>query len=419
MDNSRMWSSHVRENAELKSFIDEISRQIQTLENVPDEQKKMNMLLQHMVQNLSLSSQSTPSTSNSATRPNTPSTGSGSSSLGADATREDGQNQLSALEFAWTQILGGAFSDTTTEEMKVLFNDRDCLEEFGFSTIHKIILGLTGINLEDQLKTDLLELNIPDHNGRTSLSWAAQRGDLEKVNVLLEHGADPNICTARGHSPLQYASSSRSPECIKVLLAFNADPQQSDPADQNPLHYTLAKQIDNLDYIKPLIDAGIDVNKPTNYGFTPLIMAVQVDSYKSAKYLIDQGAEVNLRGQDGKTALWFALEFSSLESLKLLRKHGADFSMVIDDGSTFLHCAARFSSKETFETLMSFGLDFRGVKIVNKKGFTAHQTLLDRQSDPLWVEISQAFHNFVESLPISLEEEDRDAEDEFYDAKED
>ncbi|KAK6535627.1 hypothetical protein TWF694_002082 [Orbilia ellipsospora] len=337
---------------------------------------------------------------------------------GADPTREDGQNQLSALEYAWTRILGGVYPEKTRQEMEVIFDDRECLEEFGFSTIHKIVLGLAHKDLEEELNRDSLELNLQDNNGRTALSWAAQRGDLGKLRILLKYGADPNITTSKGHSPLQFAAESFSPECVKTLLEHNANPHQADPADQNPLHYTLAKPIDDLEYIMPLVDAGIDVNGPTNYNFTPLIMAVEADSIKSARFLIERGAAVNLRGQNEKTPLFFVIEYNATRCLKLLHKHGADFSLADERGATILHYAAAFASPKTLDILAGLALDIS--EIVDKKD-RKYQTALDvlkAREDSNWDEISEAFVRLLDSIKITTVEKESDEGDIFYDADE-
>lgn len=103
----------------------------------------------------------------------------------------DSNHTRSALEWAWMRILGKSFKSGVQKQFEAVFTDRECLEEFGFSTLHKILLEIVTGNLSQQLSVDELEINKCENNGRTCLSWAAQRGDAIAVNLLLVHNADP------------------------------------------------------------------------------------------------------------------------------------------------------------------------------------------------------------------------------------
>ncbi|MGH2351476.1 MAG: sigma-70 family RNA polymerase sigma factor, partial [Chloroflexota bacterium] len=48
------------------------------------------------------------------------------------------------------------------------------------------------LHLAELLLIDGFDVNAPDRHGRTLLSWAAQRGHLDTVEFLLEHGAEVN-----------------------------------------------------------------------------------------------------------------------------------------------------------------------------------------------------------------------------------
>src|ERR1700738_2618586 len=94
------------------------------------------------------------------------------------------------------KILGKSFEPVALLEFQSIFTDRECLEEMGFTRIHKLILELECGDLVATLAfADLDAINTPDFGGRTPLSWAAQRGDLKSLTLLLDHGADPNIVT--------------------------------------------------------------------------------------------------------------------------------------------------------------------------------------------------------------------------------
>lgn len=72
-----------------------------------------------------------------------------------------------------------------------------------FTRLHRIILQLLYIDLDQDLCRDNSEIDAVDTEERTALCWAAARGDAEAVRVLLKHGADPNIADRIGQGALR------------------------------------------------------------------------------------------------------------------------------------------------------------------------------------------------------------------------
>ena len=83
-----------------------------------------------------------------------------------------------------------------------------------FNQIHKLVKELPDINHQDK-------------SGMTYLSIAVRQFKDDIVQMLLENGADPNICDNLGVSPLAYAFLKQLPNTkriIELLLQFGADP---------------------------------------------------------------------------------------------------------------------------------------------------------------------------------------------------
>ena len=60
----------------------------------------------------------------------------------------------------------------------------------------------------------------------TPLMYAIERGDLQAIELLLDHGADPNAATAEeGYTALMAAAVLGNPEAVNLLLKKNADPR--------------------------------------------------------------------------------------------------------------------------------------------------------------------------------------------------
>ena len=65
-------------------------------------------------------------------------------------------------------------------------------------------------------------------NGRSLLSWAAQRGNAGVVQALLAGGADPNAVDNMGYTPLMRAIKTRQVDAVQLLLDSGADPGKGD-----------------------------------------------------------------------------------------------------------------------------------------------------------------------------------------------
>ena len=100
-----------------------------------------------------------------------------------------------------------------------LLDDVDDLSKRGFSPLHRIIFGLSKVDLESYLSLTTAEIDIPCTLGRTPLFWACVRQDPELVRILLEHGASINIADSRQQTPLHVAAAYGRYESLELLLA--------------------------------------------------------------------------------------------------------------------------------------------------------------------------------------------------------
>nr|XP_060617017.1 ankyrin repeat domain-containing protein 63 [Anolis sagrei ordinatus] len=60
--------------------------------------------------------------------------------------------------------------------------------------------------------------DLRDDTGRSALSLACERGDLEAAQLLVRHGADPDAPDAEGRSPLMYAAGRGHSALLEWLL---------------------------------------------------------------------------------------------------------------------------------------------------------------------------------------------------------
>ncbi|XP_046801895.1 histone-lysine N-methyltransferase EHMT2, partial [Lucilia cuprina] len=106
-------------------------------------------------------------------------------------------------------------------------------------------------------------INAQDDGGWTAMVWAAELGHTDIVSLLLQQGADPNICDNDNNTVLHWA----------------------------------ALQNHDLDTITVLLKAGINCNIQNVEGETPLHIACRLSSKKLCLLLIFNGADLMLRNR--------------------------------------------------------------------------------------------------------------------------
>ena len=75
---------------------------------------------------------------------------------------------------------------------------------------------------------------LSDSSGQTALHFAADRGDINIVNLLLSQGADPKASDDEGTSVLHAAVVGGSREAAQALLEAGADPDREDMDGYTP-----------------------------------------------------------------------------------------------------------------------------------------------------------------------------------------
>ncbi|TJZ76234.1 ankyrin repeat domain-containing protein [Chitiniphilus eburneus] len=97
---------------------------------------------------------------------------------------------------------------------------------------------------------------------------AVREDRREVLDVLLHHGADPNIRLSNGGCPLHFAAHLGRVEIVRALLALGADVNNGEIHGETPLLAAIAEL--NVDVTRVLLDAGADVEARRQDGLTAL-----------------------------------------------------------------------------------------------------------------------------------------------------
>ena len=179
------------------------------------------------------------------------------------------------------------------------------------------------INDMDNIPIHLLPRDVNDaanDEGMTALHFAAQNGDTEVVQFLLEHGADIKAQDfVHSRSAIHFAAEKGNLECVKFLAEHGADLLDKDSVGATALHYAAGKN--KLDVIKYLVSKKVDYTAKDARGWTAMHYAACGGSFDVVKYLIAKGLNINELNKSGRTPLFFAR--GNRELRKFMIENGA------------------------------------------------------------------------------------------------
>nr|XP_031834394.1 transient receptor potential channel pyrexia-like isoform X1 [Nomia melanderi] len=210
------------------------------------------------------------------------------------------------------------------------------------------------------------DINATDAIGRCALFYAANRGDNEMVNWLLQQGAytenkvsidtcfKNNNRLVLGQCPI--GNNLPSPECM----------------ERTPLHQAVANN--HSEVVKLLVNAGANVHAEDERRHTPLLLAGSVKEIRTdpnemgkffeiVKTLVSAEASTTVfRPVTGTTPLHTAAELGNAAAAKVLLDAGASpLQPCYNFGNTPLHVAASIGSYDTVLVLLEktpcFGVD--------------------------------------------------------------
>lgn len=245
------------------------------------------------------------------------------------------------------------------------------------------------IDLVRLLVENAADVNAVDTYQNTVLALAVQSGNLEKIQFLLDAGADINYqkphgydvlidamygrditknenllaiidllikrgakvtsVTDYGESALRRASDTGRFDAVKILLAAGADPQQ---LIWTELMHAIV--FGSLADVEKLITQGDELFEIDYYGRNPWLLSLQVGDLAKAELLLGE-ANCQEFEYGGKTSLMYAIENNRFQILQWLIDKGCDVESTDEVGTTALMVAVECDHPECVKILLEAG----------------------------------------------------------------
>lgn len=226
-----------------------------------------------------------------------------------------------------------------------------------------------------------------DNTGRTSLSWAAQRGDSNAVEKLLKRGANPNRPDNSLRTPLHWSVAAQSNVCMILLLQNDATLNAKDDYGRTTLSSASSKK-EERSFLEALLRFDADIHIEDNEGWAPLHWAAHKDKPNNISLLLNSGADIDATDKIGRNPMHAAMLRNCHRAIKvLLEKDAGRAPSRTALGSTTLHIAADYGDIETLTLLQAADLGDLDIEAENNYGLTAQKIAEGRRnSNEGWAE---------------------------------
>ena len=162
----------------------------------------------------------------------------------------------------------------------------------GHITIVKYLVE-NGADVNKEMNNDRILLY---HNFSTCKSGFVIRYSLDSFV-----GYYKKYIVKRGFTPLFYVCEKGHIDIVKYLVEHGANINKEDKNDWTPLFWACKEG--HKDIVECLVEQGVNVNKEDNDGWTPLILACKEGHKDIVKYLVEHGVDLNIEGNNHWTFL--------------------------------------------------------------------------------------------------------------------
>src|SRR5258708_22890506 len=166
----------------------------------------------------------------------------------------------------------------------------------------------------------------------TPLHYATFCGMADIATFLIvEHSQDVNACgiDIDGETPLHVASNQGDVELVQVLLEHGADIEAQDDYGSTPIH--LASFFGEVELVQVLLEHGAEIEARDNRRCTPIHLASDCGDVELVQLFLKQGADAEARDEDDGNPLETAMCERHVEIVRVLLEHVLDANPHVDN----------------------------------------------------------------------------------------
>jgi ankyrin repeat protein len=205
-----------------------------------------------------------------------------------------------------------------------------------------------------------------DKLGIFPLMWAADRGNIEAVKILIANNAKIDALDKNGDTALITVSRKNDIKIATLLIEAGANIEVKNKVNGNTA-LLMAGLNRHKDMMIFLIENEANYNTINKFGTSSIMFAIDNGHVDVVQLMIDKGADINHRSKYGKNPLLLACNNENM--LNLLIENGADLEAKNADGYTvFIECITNFKHS-AIKLLLSKGVD------INPKNNGGHAAL--------------------------------------------
>ncbi len=147
---------------------------------------------------------------------------------------------------------------------------------------------------------------------------AVKKDNIEEVEALIEHGANPNLKDKIRQTPLHLAAYLGKTKVVKVLLEHGANPNLQDKYGRTPLH--MAAALPKAEVTVVLLEYGAKSDLQYIFRRTSLNRATDYGSKKVIKVSLAHSSNPYLQDEIRKTLLQIAAQYNRSEIIEIFKR---------------------------------------------------------------------------------------------------
>ncbi len=237
---------------------------------------------------------------------------------------------------------------------------------------------------ETLVKLNNRAINLPDNMGNSPLIYAAQKGSLDNIRILLKYKVNPDYQNpSNGLSALAAAAAAGQEKAAQLLVRNGADINLKDHEGRTALFY--AAENGQTALMRQLLRLGADVNIVDANGKNIFIAAAQAQSVPSLEMLSKEHFSINETDSKGKSALMYATA-KDIQGVEWFIEKGADLNLQDQSGNTALMYAIKNLNSKAALLLLQQNVDLTAV---NKEGQDAFALAAERMPNSAVMKVLQ------------------------------